>query len=260
MSLRRRQTLLLLLALGLSGGVLAGCGSSAGSSVPPPKAGVGTPMDSAVPQRILDLPFTDSTGHRLRLSDLAGKTVVISDSMTLCQEACPVDTATLLQTARALEAASPSATRDVVFLTITVDPQRDTPAQLAAYRRQYAGTGLPQWRLLTGRPADVHALWKYLGVFWKKTPEDDGVVRNWRTGKKLTYDVAHSDEVFFLDTRQRERFILDGIPSLAGDDDVPKRIRAFMSAEGHHNEHKTDGWTSADAMTVLSWLLQQRLA
>ena len=214
-----------------------------------------------MPKRILDLPFTDSTGKRVRLSDLAGKTVVISDTMTLCQEACPVDTATLVQTARRVAAASRTAARDVVFLTITVDPERDTPAQLAAYRRLYVGrSGLPQWRLLTGRPADVHALWAYLGVFWKKTPEDDGVVRNWRTGRRLTYDVAHSDEVFFLDRKQRERFILDGIPSLGGDDNVPREIHAFESAEGHRNEHKSGGWTSSDAVSVLSWLLDRRLA
>lgn len=260
MVLSRRSSRLAAVAfvVAAAGAQLAGCGADGASAhVSPPKKGVGTPMDDALPRRILDLPFTDSTGKTVRLSDLAGKTVVISDVMTLCQEACPLDTAALLQTEREVSAADPKA--PVVYLSITVDPERDTPAQLAAYRRQFApGDSLPDWRLLTGRPADVHALWRYLGVYWEKNPQDE-VVRNWRTGRRLRYDVGHSDELFVIDGRGRERYILDGIPSLGGDARIPSKIAAFMSAQGRRNEQKKSGWTAQDAVDALSWVLDERL-
>lgn len=260
MELSRRSSRLAALALVAVavGAQLTGCGGGgAEAHVPPPKKGVGTPMNDPLPRRILDLRFTDSTGATVRLSDLAGKTVVISDVMTLCQEACPVDTAALLQTERQVSTADPKA--PVVYLSITVDPERDTPAQLAAYRRQFApGDALPRWRLLTGKPAAVHALWRYLGVYWEKNPQDE-VVRNWRTGQKLHYDVGHSDELFVIDGHGHERFILDGIPSLGGDTRMPAKIAAFMSAEGRRNEQKKSGWTAQDAVDVLSWVLDERL-
>lgn len=234
----------------------AACGSDgpagdAASTAQPPSAG--TPLDIPLPQGLLDMPLTDSAGKTVRLADFAGKTVVISDSMTLCQEACPIDTSALVRTAS--EVAQGPAASDVVFLTITVDPARDTPAQLAAYRRQYVGgpANLPQWRLLTGEPDDIAALWKQLGVWVQRTKPDD-VVRNWRTGQRLTYDVAHSDQVFFIDPDGHERYLLNGIPSLGGDDSVPARIRAFENEKGHHNERKATGWTAQDAVDALSWL------
>jgi protein SCO1 len=242
----------------------AACGSQAATSVigagaPTGKAPVyrsGTALTEAMPSSLMSMPLTDQDGKTVHLSDFAGKTVVIQDTMTLCQELCPIDTATFVQAAREWAAANPGAdAANTVFLTITVDPQRDDPAQLAAYRKLYVGgaTNLPQWELLTGSPSDIAALWKHLGVYVKRVKQD-AVVHNWRTGKLLTYDVAHSDEVFFLDGQGRERYILDGMPSLAGDKAIPAKIQAFMSAEGRNNEKKMTGWTTPQALGVLRWM------
>lgn len=240
------------LALVLAAGGLAACGSASSGADAPARSArptSGTATNIVLPASLLHATFTDSTGAPVQLADFAGKTVVVSDVMTLCQETCPIDTATLVQTATKM-AHDPN----VVFISITVDPQRDIPAQLAAYRQQYAPGGrLPQWHLWTGRPAVVHALWKHLGVFVQKTKGDPGV-HNWRTGQLLTYDVAHSDEVFFFDGTGHERYILDGMPSLGGDNNVPAKLRAFLSGAGRHNMTKTAGWTSADAVSVIDWL------
>lgn len=246
-------TLLLLLPL------VAACGASSSTAkVAAPSPGVGTRIDQALPASLLQAPLTDSTGAVRHLSDFAGKVVVISDSMTLCQETCPIDTATLVQTAHQVDA-DPAAAKNVVFVTLTVDPERDSPAQLAAYRRQYAhGTTLPNWLLLTGSAHDVHAIWKFFGVFWKKVPQDEKV-RNWRTGALLTYDIQHSDEVFFLDQRQHERYILDGMPTAPSGTPIPKKIDAFLSAEGRKNLTKGGVWTASQAVHGVSWLLDKPL-
>jgi protein SCO1/2 len=254
---RRLRCLALLLAGLLAAAGLAACGGPAtGSSQRPPRYPTGTPVGTPLPAALRRLAFTDEQGRTVHLSDYAGKTVVLQDVMTLCQELCPIDTATFTSTAAQYQqrAQNPS---DTVFLSITVDPRRDTPAQLRAYRHQYAGAGhdLPQWHLLTGRPQDLAALWKFFGVFVKKVPQD-GTVRDWRTGKPLTYDVQHSDEVFFIDPHGTEQYLLEGMPSLAGGH-VPTTLDHFMSTRGHRNEHQDSGWTAPQALGVLAWLHRQ---
>ncbi|MGH3414818.1 MAG: SCO family protein [Marmoricola sp.] len=245
------RLLALTLALALSA-LLSGCGSS---HVQPPSRNVGTRIDGPIPKSIRDIPLVDSHGRTRHISDLKGKLVAISPAMTLCQESCPLDTAAVVDTARAVRRAGLA--HKVVFLSITVDPRRDVPAQLAAYRKLYAGPA--NWLTLTGTPANIHRLWKYLGVFVKKVPQDT-TVRNWRTGKKLTYDVQHSDELFFLDGRGHERFVLEGMPSVHKSQ-IPGRLYGFLSSEGRKNiaHPKPTDWTEGQALHVLGWLLDRRI-
>ena len=239
---------------------VSACGA-AQKEVAAPGTTVGTEVDIPLPQRILDLPFTDSTGATVHLSDFADHVVVLMPSMTLCQETCPLDTSQLVSVMHQANDGPLDATDSVVYLWVTVDPWRDDPAQLTAYRRQWAAADeLPNWHLLTGKPAAVHALWKQLGVFVKKTKgDDDGVVRNWRTGAVLTFDVQHSDEVFFIDGDGHERFILEGMPTFASTPSLPKKLAAFLSDEGRKNEGFKHGWTIPGAESVLSWLLDRPL-
>jgi len=150
--------------------VLIGCAGCTGAAATAPTTtasaarqpgqDVGTALDAALPSHILELPFTASDGRTVRLQDFAGKVVAVSDVMTLCQETCPMDTATFVDTDRAEQTAGLGG--DEIFLSITVDPGRDTRAQLAAYRDLFAP---PQnWLALTGPPTSVDALWNYLGV------------------------------------------------------------------------------------------------
>ncbi|MGN6161008.1 MAG: SCO family protein [Marmoricola sp.] len=244
----RRRRFVPIAIVGAAFLALAACGSSSGGV---PNISGGSELDAAIPSRIATMPLVNQDGKTVRLADFKGKTVVIQDGMTLCQEQCPIDTATFVGLARehSTMAKDPN---NVVFLTITVDPQRDDPAQLAAYRALYApGKGaLPQWQLLTGSPADIAALWKYFHVYTEKVPSEE-VVHNWRTGARLTYDVQHSDEVFFIDRSQQQRYLLEGMPSLNGT--IPAKIKAFMTAEGMQNM-KMSNWTVANGMTVLDWV------
>lgn len=216
---------------------------------------IGTRLDGALPASLLRLPFTSSDGRIVRLSDFAGKTVVLSDAMTLCQETCPLDTATLVQTARAEDAAVPAP--GDVFLSITVDPGRDTPAQLAAYRLLYSPPPT-NWLALTGSAATVNALWDYLGVWRAKVKEPAGPPpQNWRTGQPLAYDIQHSDEVFFLDGRGHERFVLEG-PPYAARTSLPQALYDFLDGEGRRkvSDPSDSAWTEGQARQVLSWLRQ----
>lgn len=234
----------------------SGASTQAAASSSSSTDGIGTPLNSPVPKSVRDLTFTTSDGTRTSLADLSGRIVVLSDVMTLCQETCPLDTATLVQTARA--EARPTSAEPPVFVSLTVDPGRDTRDQLQAYRSLF--TDPPRdWQAWTGSAKNVNALWDYLGVWRKRVADDPGPApHNWRTGAKLTYDVQHSDEVFFFDAAGRERFVLEGVP-YASAGSVPSTLRSFMSAEGRKNlQHPAaTAWTKAQAETVISSLRQR---
>jgi protein SCO1 len=253
---RRRGREALLLAVLLFGAVA--CSSGSGRPAEPGST-VGQSMDAQLPPQITAADLVTSSGHRVDLASFRGKVVVISDMMTLCQETCPIDTAEVVQAARLAERNGLGSR--IEFLSITVDPVRDTPARLAAYRALYQPAP-KDWLTLTGTPATLARLWKVLGVFTKKVADQPPAPRDWLTGKPLTYDITHSDEVFFLGGNGLERFLLEGPPHLAAGAPIPSRIRSFMDASGRKsmNHPGAGAWTLAQELQVLSWLLKQRIA
>ncbi|MCX3060687.1 SCO family protein [Streptomyces beihaiensis] len=240
------------------GGGGGGGGTSSDGKIAAPAQDVGTRLSGTVPADIQHLPLTDQNGKKTDLAAFKGKILVVNDLMTLCQETCPLDTADMVRTAQ--QVTKDHHASDVEFLSITVDPERDDPAQLKAYRKLFAQAP-PDWTLLTGSPDTIAKLWKYFGVWTKKVPQDNPPPKNWRTGKTLTYDVEHSDELFFLDRSGHERFLIEGTAHVA-DGTLPSTLRHYLSDKGVKNlEHPNgDAWTVPQALQTLSWLLQHRLA
>lgn len=239
--------------------VLAGC-STAPKHITEPGPEVGQSINRKLPTSIDNTLLISSTGERLTLASLRGKIIVLSDIMTLCQETCPIDTAAVLQAARAVEKAGLG--DKIEFISATVDPTRDTLPQLAAFKKLY-GKVPSNWRVVTGGVSQLAAFWSKFGVFVKKTANDESPApRNWRTGVPLTYDLAHSDDVIFIDASGHERFALDGSPALGGDAPIPSTLRGFLSDEGdqHLNHPAAHSWTVGSEMRVLSWLLDKRVS
>jgi protein SCO1/2 len=107
-----------------------------------------------------NVPLTSQNGTTVRFYDdlLKGKRVVINFIYTRCGDSCPLETARLAQVARIL---GDRMGRDIFFYSISVDPVRDTPAELKAYAETYrAGPG---WLFLTGKKADVDLIRQKLG-------------------------------------------------------------------------------------------------
>lgn len=234
--------------------LLAGCGGD-----PPgaPPVSAGATVDRPVPASVANLSFTTSSGARISLSDLRGKVVVLADFLTLCGEECPMTSANMNLMART--AAQDGLAGQVVFVEFTVDPGRDTPARLAAYRALYATAG--NWILLTTSPSNLAKFSKYFGVFYAKTKEGSPPDRDWLTGKPLTYDIAHQDAVIFLDKQGHERFLLLGNANTQGTT-PPATLNNFMDAAGHKD--LTDpgplSWTVPEGLQVVSWLLGRKVA
>lgn len=228
--------------------VLAGCGSTP----PPPPDALGTQLNRPIPAAIAGLPLIDQDGRVTSLAALRGKVVVLADSLTLCQETCPMTTANLVNMARATQAAGQG--DDVVFVTATVDPERDTPQRLAAYRRLFAPAPA-NWSTVTANPQTVATLWHYFGVYYARTPEDSPPGTDWLTGAPLTYDVAHADLIFFFDRGGHLRYGIDAAPNTQGHA-PPGPLNSFLNDEGRKNLHHpaTDAWTPAQGLSVVAWL------
>jgi len=240
----------------LLGGLLAGCGGAAESSTPPvPSTSVGTHLNAPMAASTMSLPLTDEHGRSTSLAGYGDKVLVIYPAMTACAADCPLDTANIVSAARAVDAAGLS--KKVAFLSVTIDPARDTPQRMAAFRKLYAAPGqLTNWDLLTGRERDIAALWKYLGVYFKKVPAEKPAPKDWLTGKPLTYDVQHGDEVFLIDGHGHERFVISGHANVPKPGAIPAKLRGFLDEQGdqHLNHPGFGAWTPDDVLQAVSWL------
>jgi protein SCO1/2 len=246
----RRWPVRLVGALAASVLVVTGCGG--GSGVPgPPSAYLGTVSDKPVPDSVADLPLITDAGQATSLAALHGQVVVLADFLTLCQETCPLTTGNLLMMDRAISAAGLA--RRVRFVELTVDPNRDTPSRLRAYRTL---VGAPaNWSLLTGSPAVIARIWRYFGVWYQQVAEGNPPGADWLTGRSLTYDITHQDALLYLDARGRERFSVVASPNATGAPIVPA-LRRFLSAQGHADLSHPDAstWTAAEALGPIAWL------
>lgn len=247
------------LVLGVA--LIAGCASSGGHSArtSAPAVMMGQSANRALPPTVTNARLVGTDGKSFNLSTLRGKIVVVSDMMTLCQETCPLDTANVVAAARAAEKAGLG--NKIEFVSVTIDPQRDTVRQLAAYRRLYRPAPA-DWTLATGSSAALKTFWNQLGVIVQRVPEGTPPERNWRTNQPLTYDLNHSDELFFLSPNGRERYMLEGTPHVASGAPIPARIRKFMDADGfrHLRHPHKSAWTLPQELEVISWLAGKQIS
>ncbi len=108
--------------------------------------------------------WTTDAGRKVCLADLRGRPQVILMFFASCQSACPM----LVQDLQRIEAALKPKTRALVrFTLVTIDPRRDTPEALAAYR-EIRHLPADRWTFLHGEPDDIQELAVLLGVKYKE--------------------------------------------------------------------------------------------
>jgi len=108
-----------------------------------------------------NVPLITQDGTTVHLYDdlLKGKKVAINLIYTSCKDECPLETARLVQVQQLL---GDRVGKDLFFYSISIDPQRDTPAVLKAYAEKFhVGPG---WLFLTGKEDDIKLVAKKLGL------------------------------------------------------------------------------------------------
>ena len=113
--------------------------------------------------------LTNQDGKRIALKDLRGRVLAATFIYTGCADTCPLLTRKLVEIqSRFGILFGPQ----VYFLSITVDPQRDTPELLRRYAKAH-GANLAGWAFLTGTPAEIGEVAKRYGVYYKKSARGD---------------------------------------------------------------------------------------
>jgi protein SCO1/2 len=113
--------------------------------------------------------LTNQDGKRIALKDLRGRVVAVTFIFASCTDTCPLLTATMVGLQERLGA---DFGPGVYFISITVDPERDTPEVLKRYARAH-GANPAGWAFLTGTPAEIREVVRRYGIYYKKTPLGD---------------------------------------------------------------------------------------
>jgi protein SCO1 len=110
--------------------------------------------------RAPDLALVTQSGQPLTLMELRGKVVLLTFTYSTCVEVCPLITAAMVTLQQRLTAAE---RQQVFFLSVTAQPEVDTPAVLHAYAHRL-GVDLASWAFVTGHPQAVQAAWQAFGL------------------------------------------------------------------------------------------------
>lgn len=104
----------------------------------------GLPVLATMP----DFHLIDQTNQPVAAADLKGKVLLIGFIYTTCDDICPVVTAQMKRLQQ--ELAEAGLLGEAELLSISVDPEQDTPERLDQYARQFQAD-TSTWRFLTGK-------------------------------------------------------------------------------------------------------------
>lgn len=160
--------------------------------------------DLPVQDDLQDASFTLLNQDSTRVTfpdDFRGEILVIGFVYTQCPDVCPMTTANMMNVRDSL-----GAPEDVRFVTISFDPERDSPSRLAGYRDAY-GLEETSWAFLTGGEAEVDSLMKRMGIRHEPVAMDGSPVSIDTTSNYL---INHSDQITLIDENGRVRMEYSG--------------------------------------------------
>ncbi|HEX7905164.1 MAG TPA: SCO family protein [Chitinophagaceae bacterium] len=142
--------------------------------------------------RIADFQLSNQDYTIKKTADWKDKIVVVDFFFTHCPVICPKMTNSLKKVQAAWQG-----DKEILINSFTVDPERDSVAQLKKYCRQF-GINTTNWDLLTGDKKDIYKLAR--NSFMIVATDGDG-------GPD---DFIHSDKLVLIDKQKRIRGYYDG--------------------------------------------------
>lgn len=130
-------------------------------------------------------PFTliDDTGTVVTEAEFKGQPTLVYFGFSYCPDVCPI----ALQKLGAAQAQMGDAADAVQFVLVSVDPERDTPEQLAVY---VTNNGFPEGlRGFTGTVEQINAMKASYKVYAQKVPLEDS---------NMDYTVDHQDLIYLM--------------------------------------------------------------
>lgn len=163
--------------------------------------------------------LTDQRGKPFGLAELRGRVWLADFVFTSCPDVCP----TLTQRMRSLQdRLTPEEQAGAIgLLSITVDPERDTPAKLAAYAEAF-GAREGTWSFLTGPEASVErAVVQGFRIAMQKAPLEAGAAAGGVKGEggspaevhAQAFEILHGAKFVLVDARAHLRGYYDADPA-----------------------------------------------
>lgn len=160
--------------------------------------------------KLREFPFgftlIDEDSKEVKLSDFKGKVIVVGYIYTHCPDICPMITQNMKKIHNILG-------NDVMFFSITIDPERDKPEVLKEYKRVHE-ISATNWKFLTGKPATIDSLLNIVGI--DKSKYDEG----------NTYFLSHTDRIHIIDKKGYIRGYFMGSSVIA--DSVANFVREVL--------------------------------
>jgi protein SCO1 len=168
--------------------------------------------------RIPSFVLTDHTASAFSSDALQGRAVLLDFVYTHCTDACPLLSATFAQTQRKLADAGLLGSR-AMLLSLSVDPEHDTPTVLAEYAQQFRADAAG-WRFLTGDWDEVYDVVTGLKVATRPPRPPAGAPAPGGT------ELTHSTRIVLIDPQGQVRGYLDGQDVTA--DDLVAAVRKVL--------------------------------
>ncbi len=172
------------------------------------------PLDTYGPAP--DFTLTDQSGQPFAASDLAGRVALVDFIYTNCPDACPLMTANLAKAQQTLKDQKLFPSR-VAFVSVSVDPLRDTPPVLAQYAQKFGVDG-EGWKFVTGDWDQTYQLLADL----KLQPR----VPRPASGQADATELSHTTRMIVLDGQRQIRAYLSGTD--ATPDDIVKTLQRAL--------------------------------
>jgi protein SCO1/2 len=144
--------------------------------------------------------LTDQRGQPFGSRELAGKVWVADFIFTACQGACPLLSERMAEVGKRARHLGP----DFHLVSISVDPERDTPERLAAYAARYGANPIA-WSFLTGPEQAIQATvvdgFKIGAGKERRAAGADGGAGFW--------EIFHGEKLVLIDRQMRIRGYFD---------------------------------------------------
>jgi protein SCO1/2 len=144
-------------------------------------------------------------GKAAELREWAGKPVVLALAYTRCGTSCP----RTVETLKRLQKSLTDSHLAVEVVVVSLDPEHDTPARLASYRKEHQ-VSAENWHFLTGSLGDTRMLANLLGFRFSKNAESG--------------EVTHDNKLYLLSP---DGSLLGSVKSL---DAEPSEVIAILKA------------------------------
>ena len=126
-----------------------------------------TPADAPASLYQLQAPLVAQDGRAIGLDVYRGQPVLVTMFYAGCQATCPLIIDTLRSVERKLE---PAQRQNLRVLLVSIDPEHDTPAALAATARE-RGLDTARWTLARTDEQNVRRIAAALGLQYRRLPD-----------------------------------------------------------------------------------------